>query len=72
MTGQIHDFRQSVCGEYEWGRDKGAKGISKTRFIQNVVDRFGTVLLPKPAPSPLDRRWDLRHVSDEKTVMGAN
>ena len=52
--------------EYKRDREKGALKISQTKFIQSVLNRFGA---SKSSPIPATPSLDLRHVSEEETVV---
>ena len=55
--------------EYKRDREKGTLEISQTRFIRNVVERFG---ITKTSSIPASPSLDLRHVSNEKPAADAN
>ena len=52
--------------EYKRDREKGTLEISQTQFIQSVLNRFG---VSKSSPIPATPSLDLRHVSEEETVV---
>ena len=55
--------------EYKRDREKGTLEISQTRFIRNVVERFG---ITKTSSIPASPSLDLRHVSDEDPAVDAS
>ena len=52
--------------EYKSDRAKGTLEISQTQFIRSVLHRFA---VSKSSPIPATPSLDLRHVSDEETVV---
>ena len=52
--------------EYKRDREKGTLKISQTQFIRDVLNRFG---VSKSSPIPATPSIDLRHKSEEKTVV---
>ena len=67
-------FPTKHLGEVEWymgsgyhrDREKGTLEISQTHFIRSVLNRFD---VSKSIPIPDTPSLDLRHVSDEETVV---
>ena len=55
--------------EYKRYREMRMLKMVRTEFIQPVDERFG---ITKTSPISASPTLDLRHVSDEKTVVGAN
>ena len=55
--------------EYKRDREKGTLEISQTRFIRNVVERFG---ITKTSSIPASPSLDLRHVGDEDPAVDAS
>ena len=65
-TKHLWEVEWYMGSEYKMDREKGTLDISQTRFIQNVLNRF---CVSKSSPIPVTPSLDLRHVSEEETVV---
>ena len=67
-------FPNRRLGEVEWcmGCDTGGTGIKVVRIFRRASSLGGTksfLTCRSPAPSPVPLPWDLRHVSEEETLV---
>ena len=65
-TKHLGEVEWYMGSEYKRDREKGTLEISQTQFIQSVLNRFG---VSKSSPIPATPFLDLRHVSEEETVV---
>ena len=61
--GDVEWYMVSV---YKRDRKKGALEISRTQFIRSVLNRF---IISTSSPIPATPSLEIRHVSDEETVV---
>ena len=60
-TKHLGEVTWYLGSEYKRDREKVTLEISQTRFIRNIVERFG---ITKTSPIPASPSLDLRHVSE--------
>ena len=65
-TKHLGDVEWYIGSECKRDRDKGTLEISQTQLIQSVLNRVG---VSKSNPIPATPSLDLRHVSEEETVV---
>ena len=65
-TKHLGEVEWYMGSKYERDREKGTLEISQTQFIRSVLNRFD---VSKSSPIPGTPSLDLRHVSDEVTVV---
>ena len=65
-TKHLGEVEWYMGSKYERDREKGTLEISQTQFIRSVLSRFD---VSKFNPTPPVPSLDLRHVSEEDTVV---
>ena len=65
-TKHLGEVEWYMGSEYKRDRERGTLKISQTQLIQSVLNRFG---VSKSSPIPATPSLDLRHVSEEETVV---
>ena len=65
-TKNLGELSWYMGSEYKRDREKGTLEISQAQFIANVLNRFNVT---KTSPIPASPSLDLRHISEDETVV---